>query len=175
MYFNRTQKHFLNTASMPEKQAWLRNGKPNALQMIHGTDFDHPFFVPILRGLRLDGEFKTYPEAVAEAQRYLDELKAMPDLPELDEEVLGITTFNQDFAQALADEKSYGIERIIHIAAQAEHVSDDFADFIDSELSEEQVRKMLAEKAGQQSFLELLDAIQDGDYADHTEVFNLFF
>ena len=159
MYFNQAQKRFFQTASLPEKQAWLRKGEPEALEMARGSNFEHSFFVPLLRGARLDGEFKTYPEAVAAAQRYLDELKAMPDLPELDEEALGITTFNQDFARTMSEEKSYGIERVIHIAAQAEHICDDFAQFIDDELPEERV----------------LDAIEDGAYPDHDEVFSLLY
>ena len=175
MYFNQAQKRFFQTASLPEKQAWLRKGEPEALEMVRGSNFEHSFFVPLLRGARLDGEFKTYPEAVAEAQRYLDELKAMPDLPELDEEALGITTFNQDLSRTMSEEKSYGIERIIHIAAQAEHICDDFAQFIDDELPEERVRQMLAEQAGRADFLGMLDAIEDGAYPDHDEVFSLLY
>lgn len=175
MYFNQAQKRFFQTASLPEKQAWLRKGEPEALEMTRGSNFEHSFFVPLLRGARLDGEFKTYPEAVAEAQRYLDELKSMPDLPELDEEALGITTFNQDFARTMSEEKSYGIERVIHIAAQAEHICDDFAQFIDDELPEERVRQVLAEQAGRADFLGMLDAIEDGAYPDHDEVFSLLY
>ncbi len=175
MYFNQAQKRFFQTASLPEKQAWLRKGEPEAVEMARGSNFEHSFFVPLLRGVQLDGEFKTYPEAVAEAQRYLDELKAIPDLPELDEEALGITTFNQDFARTMSEEKSYGIERVIHIAAQAEHICDDFAQFIDDELPEERVRQMLAEQAGRADFLGMLDAIEDGAYPDHDEVFSLLY
>ena len=175
MYFNQAQKRFFQTASLPEKQAWLRKGEPEALEMVRGSNFEHSFFVPLLRGTRLDGEFKTYPEAVTEAQRYLDELKSMPDLPELDEEALGITTFNQDLARTMSEEKSYGIERVIHIAAQAEHICDDFAQFIDDELPEDRVREMLAEKAGNMGFLVGLDAIEDGAYPDHEEVFSLLY
>ena len=179
MYFNQAQKRFFQSASLPEKQAWLRKGEPEALEMARGSNFEHSFFVPLLRGLRLDGEFKTYPEAVAEAQRYLDELKAMPDLPELDEEALGITTFNQDLSRTMSEEKSYGIERVIHIAAQAEHICDDFAEFIDDELPEDRVREMLAEKAGNAGFLVGLHAIEDDAYPDHKpdyeEVFSLLY
>ena len=175
MYFNQAQKRFFQTASLPEKQAWLRKGEPGGQQMSRGFDFNNSYFAPFLRGVQLDGEFKTYPEAVAAARRYLDELKAMPDLPELDEEALGITTFNQDLSRTMSEEKSYGIERVIHIAAQAEHICDDFAKFIDDELPEERVRQMLAEQAGRADFLGMLDAIEDGAYPDHDEVFSLLY
>ncbi len=175
MYFNQAQKRFFQTASLPEKQAWLRKGEPGGQRMSRGFDFNNSYFAPFLRGVQLDGEFKTYPEAVAAAQRYLDELKAMPDLPELDEEALGITTFNQDLSRTMSEEKSYGIERVIHIAAQAEHICDDFAQFIDDELPEERVRQVLAEQAGRADFLGMLDAIEDGTYPDHDEVFSLLY
>ena len=173
MYFNQAQKRFFQTASLPEKQAWLRKGQPGGQRMSRGFDFNNSYFAPFLRGIQLDGEFETYSEAVAAAQCYLDELKAMPDLPELDEEALGITTFNQDFARTMSEEKSYGIERVIHIAAQAEHICDDLAKFIDDDLPEERVCQMLAKQAGYEEFPSMIEtALEVGD---HEDVFQVLF
>lgn len=132
MKMNHVQKQWFDKASFEERKAFLRNGKPYAGEVWYGENFEEKRFVPMVRGVRLSGDFPTLSAAYDKAVKILTAWQN-ENLPEIDVETLGISFENQEAAERFVDEYRFAVEKIIHIASQFEHACDDFTNFIDSD------------------------------------------
>lgn len=160
-----------------EREAFMRGGEPDYANMMHRETHEE-WLAPMLRGVQISSErCKTYKEALAIAQAYLDKLRAKTDLPQLDEAALGIDETNRRIWAMLEEDSPapVRVEKLIHIASMVgdgSGMASELREFLDHEYDKRAAKELARDGfSGFQGWFTKHKKMLEDPHADVCEAF----